>query len=752
MDEIEELEKQLREEESRRKKLHEAFAKRREEDRKTKVNTAQERKDFRDDEKENLRRVFKMFDKDESGFIESKELMDMSRELGCALSEKEVHETISSLDSNTDNNLSFEEFLKWWGSDKALGGNKGVKLKLMKARLIARLAKNETLEKLRKVTRTELSERTVEMDVDIEVGDIPEEGWDPSCEVHITALPLTRMSYEFEAKSVIDSFYQAGSLRGTSECSKDDLTPQKFWEGAHTEDPTEIKALVKITMGVRNDVSKNRARELVTRYQEFDGSDLPPPIMLSEEEDEDGEKHPVVVLMKDIRHEKNIQQVFTTINSILQMNNGETASDHMEQLFESFTCSIQNETDVSAWLLDEDARFPHLFKTMKITGKSTMTRSILELFQKGVFTSDVKSDYYTTVFKNATASMICVALIGYGSAKLRFSSPADVLQDVAESYATLHKQLIKKGLDEKSIARTPRVEKLLSGKLIDDQWHETVTRLALGYTSKELLYRWRKLVGDACSRNEEAGDNIFGGGKEGITAPTKVQILTPYFCITIHLKGFDWISSNVPPDASSGSDWLNEANEKLRQILNKRREVKEKAEVCFGISQLERILEKKVSLFEMQRRIVISGMPQSGKSSLTHRLVTGLELHDPQPTNKLNIQTVRYKSKRYPVWEYWDADNSFDGLPSSMTNPDEIASCDVTLIWVIDTPKGIQPGECESFLALLQLLPSESVHVMIIFGKWDLIENGLSFSIQCLVYCFLLLSSNHKHKQSLNVQ
>eukprot|EP01060_Flectonema_neradi_P012242 TRINITY_DN19126_c0_g1_i1.p1 TRINITY_DN19126_c0_g1~~TRINITY_DN19126_c0_g1_i1.p1 ORF type:complete len:811 (+),score=213.56 TRINITY_DN19126_c0_g1_i1:50-2434(+) len=717
MDEIEALEKELRVEEQRRKVLQEAFAKRREAER-TKTMKKAQKKEFGDDEREQLKRVFKMFDTDDSGRIESSELLQMSRELDCTLSEAEVQETIAAFDGNTDNSMSFEEFLQWWGSDKALGGNKGVKLKLMKARLIARLAKNETLEKLRKVTHTELSERTVDADVDIEVGDIPEDGWNPNCEVHITALPLSRSSFEFEAKSIIDSFHQAGGLISTGD---EAVTPQGFWEGNHLDVPTEVKSVIKITMSVRSDVSRNRAKELVAKYQSTDPANAPP-IMLSHEEDEDGNKEQVLVMMKDIRHEKNIQQIFKEINNLLHIKNGETASDHMDQLFESFTCSIQNEKDISAWLLDEDSRLPHLFKTMKITGKSTMTRSVLDLFQKGIFTSVVGTNYYSSVFRSAVASMIGVALFGYGGAKVRFSSPADVLEDVADSYAALHKGIIKKGIDERSIAKTPQVEKLLSGKRIDEQWRETVTEKAFGYTSKELLNRWKNLAGNAVLSDEEAGENIFGGAKEGVTAPTKVQILTPYFCVTIHLKGFDWITSNLPPDAKTANEWFEDSKEQLSIILDKRHAVKDKADECFEISKLEEILEKKVSLFYSQRRIVIAGMPQSGKSCLTHRLVSQLELTDPKPTKELNIQTVRYKNKRYPVWEYWDAENSYSNLPQEMTDPDTFQG-EVTLLWVVDTPKGIQSGECEAFMALIRFLPP-TVHVILIFGKWDAVDES----------------------------
>ncbi len=63
-------------------------------------------------------KAFKAFDKDGSGFIDSTELKQISKEMGRELDPAEVDECMKDLDIDKDNRISFEEFSKWWLSGR----------------------------------------------------------------------------------------------------------------------------------------------------------------------------------------------------------------------------------------------------------------------------------------------------------------------------------------------------------------------------------------------------------------------------------------------------------------------------------------------------------------------------------------------------------------------------------------------------------------------------------------------------------
>lgn len=65
-----------------------------------------------------IRKVFKAFDTDNSGFIDSQELADVSKELGRTLEPAELEECLKDLDQNKDGKISFQEFQTWWLSGR----------------------------------------------------------------------------------------------------------------------------------------------------------------------------------------------------------------------------------------------------------------------------------------------------------------------------------------------------------------------------------------------------------------------------------------------------------------------------------------------------------------------------------------------------------------------------------------------------------------------------------------------------------
>nr|AAF25622.1 unknown protein [Sterkiella nova] len=65
-----------------------------------------------------IAKVFKTFDKDGSGFIDRNELGQVAAELGRPLDAAELEECIQDLDTNKDNQISQDEFKKWWLSGR----------------------------------------------------------------------------------------------------------------------------------------------------------------------------------------------------------------------------------------------------------------------------------------------------------------------------------------------------------------------------------------------------------------------------------------------------------------------------------------------------------------------------------------------------------------------------------------------------------------------------------------------------------
>ena len=257
---VQELESLLAQEEERRIKVQQLFNKKKEEEKEAKLKRAQQRT-LTHGEREEIRKVFELFDKDQSGRIKGTELLEVSRSLGCELTPTELNETIATVDRDKDKELDFEEFLSWWGSDKLLGGNKGVKLRLLRTRLAARMAKNGALEKLRSIGQTELGGRNINLESDILTGKIPE-NWKPAVEVHTTVLPLSKEAFGLEGKRWVKAFQEDSDLDKRED----------FWDGGEKGmrfEEEAIKGLVKVTCLLRPEVTKERANELLCKYNEM---------------------------------------------------------------------------------------------------------------------------------------------------------------------------------------------------------------------------------------------------------------------------------------------------------------------------------------------------------------------------------------------------------------------------------------------------------------------------------------------------
>merc|ERR1712018_554249 len=63
-------------------------------------------------EAESLKEAFRIFDKNHNGFIEAKELRQVTTTLGQQLSEEEFNEFWKEADVNHDGKIDYEEFIK----------------------------------------------------------------------------------------------------------------------------------------------------------------------------------------------------------------------------------------------------------------------------------------------------------------------------------------------------------------------------------------------------------------------------------------------------------------------------------------------------------------------------------------------------------------------------------------------------------------------------------------------------------------
>jgi len=94
-------------------------------------------KPMKDDEATKLQEIFKKFDKDGSGSIETKELKQIVVELGGTISDEEVEAAMKELDVNGDGSCCFEEFKAFWTSKSGLGGHNSTMLKFLKMKMAA---------------------------------------------------------------------------------------------------------------------------------------------------------------------------------------------------------------------------------------------------------------------------------------------------------------------------------------------------------------------------------------------------------------------------------------------------------------------------------------------------------------------------------------------------------------------------------------------------------------------------------------
>jgi Ca2+-binding EF-hand superfamily protein len=69
------------------------------------------------DEIEYIKQIFNQFDKNNNGSIDKKELNTLSIALNKPLSPADLHDFMRAVDKDNSGNISWEEFIKYWGSE-----------------------------------------------------------------------------------------------------------------------------------------------------------------------------------------------------------------------------------------------------------------------------------------------------------------------------------------------------------------------------------------------------------------------------------------------------------------------------------------------------------------------------------------------------------------------------------------------------------------------------------------------------------
>lgn len=139
---------------------------------------------------EMLKAAFSKFDKDNSGSISLTELQALSKELGVGMTDADAAQNMKELDKNGDGTLSFAEFSDWWAADSSRGGNKGLRLKLLRRRLEAVLLREDATARLKRFAKAEGNAvaEGVPMSVETSVK-VGEPGEEPKSTISVIALP-----------------------------------------------------------------------------------------------------------------------------------------------------------------------------------------------------------------------------------------------------------------------------------------------------------------------------------------------------------------------------------------------------------------------------------------------------------------------------------------------------------------------------------------------------------------------------------
>jgi len=85
-----------------------------------------------------VKAAFDHYDADGSGFIDKAEFVGLSSDLGELLDDDELVAAIKEIDVSGDGKISFNEFIRWWNTDKKSTSKSAAKIALLKTKLKAK--------------------------------------------------------------------------------------------------------------------------------------------------------------------------------------------------------------------------------------------------------------------------------------------------------------------------------------------------------------------------------------------------------------------------------------------------------------------------------------------------------------------------------------------------------------------------------------------------------------------------------------
>eukprot|EP01065_Artemidia_motanka_P045273 TRINITY_DN6617_c0_g1_i1.p1 TRINITY_DN6617_c0_g1~~TRINITY_DN6617_c0_g1_i1.p1 ORF type:complete len:834 (+),score=347.14 TRINITY_DN6617_c0_g1_i1:69-2504(+) len=730
MAEVAALQQQLKDEEARRAAIQKALAKKQEQERKAKLKQA-ERKTLTEAERAELRQVFDEFDKDKSGSIEGKELGQMSARMGCELSEAEIAQTIKQLDIDADGKLSFDEFAGWWGGNKKLGGNKGVKLNLMKAKLRAQMARDAAMERLKAVQPTDLSvsSRCIGTTAEVTVGGSSH--FKSGLRVDLTILPLQRAMFEAEAEKLIGQLKEGGHFKCHDEFMK---------KPKGDDDTGPICGVTKLTFKATDDAGEDKVKEAVARYMKAREKHFP-----LDEDEEDRLRHrpapPCYVTNQDgqlqvhflimIRNEGPMEELNEGLSKVLGGDGEGAPVDVSHKIFESVAVTVDSEVNPAQWFRDEGARLPDLFRRMRLVSQVKATRSVLEIMQKAVMAKEMPGSGYRsrTRFAKAAAAMLMTSMVGNSRVKIRLASPALAMARVASGCSALHRQRVGKAVESGELKSTPEIEAALAQGSLEAAWLDCVGE-NLGPTSAQIVNMLKKQIGKEASRSrqEQMYNDLISPLAAVLSCPTQVQILSTVACATLHLKGGEFLRDFVPADSAQAKEWFEAAQAKADELEERSERIQEMWTECVMKSKLDELKSPSESPYRPTslgpRQLVFAGLPGCGKTSLIHMLRTGLPPKETTPTTSFSCYQLQRNrrlpySQTFTTLEIWGADKEFEGIPDYMFEYDTAKA----LVYVVDTSKTVDVDREKAALAKvaekLELEDTATDLIVVVGGKSD---------------------------------
>ena len=312
---------------------------------------AAEKRELSPAELAGVRSMFDKFDADKSGFIDMAELRLCVAQLGCKVSDEELHVMMQQLDVDKDGQVSFQEFAVWWSSDKKLGGNSGLALGAMRARMVGALVLSE-MESRRVIPFESLSEVVNEVNVTVRTA----AAFEPKMSVGMSVVPLTR--------SVFTS-------------TMEEWTKGYTFASEKNERDVAMTGAACVTLVLTDDTTEEAARQFIAQIEE----------LYTNNAGSTQKREMQMKLVLDGREVKAYAFAYmrTPIEQIIQQiaRAYKTDAENFDTtfLFDQFSLSFETSFDaVAAAGLPSDltAKFGNIFDNFAFTERASVRKDVVE--------------------------------------------------------------------------------------------------------------------------------------------------------------------------------------------------------------------------------------------------------------------------------------------------------------------------------------------------------------------------------------